>query len=499
MAENRVVLPATSLASALIIGLGTAMVTIATVHPEPQLGAASAGGAVVGSVLFATGLVLMDRGGPFQDAIGGIVVFLAVLLLIGAAVLVSLGEALIVAIAAGLAIAGVVLLSLVMVGYADPASLGETSDIMVRWMLVLLAVSAGVGLLTMVPHPSVVAMPGTLLQEYVVHVSDSQRVASGSILIHVMVLLLLSSFLLKQLVVIEFLGEAWSDRILSQVQKAIIVGAFLVLGPWVLANTPAVMTPLTRQIPRMAAGLATAGTVVQAPLLQHVILAVEVVLLVGILVCLLLQFVRTVAFDTAVLYAGFVTGPVVVILLLVVAFRLALEVAGPDLFAPVHGAPGSLPLAQKVAVAALLASGLFMAVLVIISLLQIVLETGYRFESRGLPAAASAGLFTGAAFMGLTGVWPPIVAGCLVGALLTWDVLENGIGLGEQLHGRFNAVPNEFAHLSASGLVAGLALVVGLGTYQTSLTLTTGATPSVIVVGLLLAASVVFALLLRRL
>lgn len=525
MADSRLILPATSVTVAALLGMGIVVLTIALSHPLPGFGLAAAVGVVVGCLLFAGGLAATQQETPIRFAVAGMASYLGLALVLGAAGLAVHQAPLITVLAAGSAILGAIFLSFVIVGYTDQSSLQVHDDLLFRWSVILFSI----GILTV----SVTATAdfvfsqggGSPLSGYLQAVTNNPSSAMLVFGGHLIIIFMLFVILVSQLQTLDLLAGIRTNRLLWWVLGLVSVTGCVLLLVVLVANSRSTIEAIARQSPELASVFLIAGAVIQVPALHLFILTVEAMLIVALCLCIVLRGVRAISYEQSAYFAGYLIVPLAVIGTFTIGFGIAIgyahEVLGSELLATLNNSPlghllgiegnprlwilpegteaiFSVPTGYWIGRAALLGFGLFAALLLLLFSIRVVLGAFYRFESCGLPAAASAGLFTGAAFLGVTGTWPPIVAGCLVGAILTWDVLENGIGLGEQLDGRFNAVHNEFSHLFASGAVGGLAIVVGLGTYKTSRSLTAGEAPSILVVGLLLAAGVVFALLLRR-
>ncbi|WP_233203992.1 DUF7519 family protein [Halegenticoccus soli] len=85
--------------------------------------------------------------------------------------------------------------------------------------------------------------------------------------------------------------------------------------------------------------------------------------------------------------------------------------------------------------------------------------------SRRALLVGSGALFGGVLLAGASGAGPePLFVGTL-GAVLAWDVGENGIGIGEQLGRAAETARAELVHAAAGLLVGAFATVVGYGAY----------------------------------
>lgn len=505
---DRVTIPATSVGIGALLGLGSAAATIALSHPVPTFGGLAAAAAICGGLLFAAGFVTIGtESSAVQLAGGGIAVYCGLVLVVGSVGLASARAAPISILAAGFAIGGLAVLSLVVVGYTDAAALAGHDRPLRIWSVLLLAGGiAAVGLST--ATNILTEDVGDIRGAYFTAISDAEPVVPALVLIHVFIIPVLVRLAVGQLQRVELLSDRLATLLAKRLRQALLAFFVVVLVPALVTANELMVAEIAHRSPGVAAGLTTVGSLAYVPVLHRGLFSLEALALLVFVAGLVLRAIRGVRVEQAATWVGYAVTPVVVFGSLTVAIGVIPDVvAGADdrlegvaaeLLTHLVEGITAVSLGQQIGIAALVGTGLFVAAGLTLWLLRIVLNRLYGFRSRGLAAAASAGLFVGAVFLGFTGVWPPVVACCLVAAILTWDTLENGVGLGEQLDGRFNAVHNEVVHLFASGAVAGVALLVWLGTYEASRSLSAGEAPSALVVGLLLSAAVVFALLLRR-
>lgn len=524
MAAPRLTLPVTSATIATVLGLGVAATIVIFSHPTPVFGIISAVAVSCGSLLLAGGFAATRPQTPLRVAIAGIVVYVALLMVVGGVGLALFSVPIITVLAAGTAIVGAILLSFVVTGYTDPTSLRTHIALVAYWVAILFGIGVIAVLITVIVEVIFDQGVGVSASRPVETVVKSSSGAMAYLLIYFIAISMLLIILIKQLNRLGLLTERRGNQLRWRLFGVMLVVAALLFLPASLGNSRSAMQGITDFSSGLATILNAIGGAVQAPSLHWFFISTTVVLLSVTCLCFLLRALRQYSSHQVALLTGYLIVPLTAIASLTIGFGTGIQVAsnvvGPDavrqlensplgspfvifvqgtrttLLAPLKG-PGHI-FSARIAAWAFIGFGLMLGLLISMVVIKGVMAGLYRFESRGLPAAASAGLFTGAAFLGLTGTWPPVVAGCLVGAMLTWDVLENGVGLGEQLDHRFNAVPNELAHLLASSLVGVVAVAVGLGTYELAGSLTAGEVPSILVVGLLLSAGVVFALLLRR-
>ncbi|MBZ6496981.1 DUF7519 family protein [Natrinema longum] len=488
MAAERLPIPVTSLATATLIGVVTTAAILLTAHPATPVGGLAIIAAVGGGFALASGLLALERRTPIGVAAGGIAVFVGTLS-VGAALSLSIFDVPPVdAIAAGFAIAGVVTLAFVAVGYTDPASFTTHNWVLVQMAMPLFVL--GPVLLNarvLSPSGSVSAVTG-VWSAYLRAVSELGTQAAAFVVVHLFVVYFLIYVTSSRLEALDLVSDDQHRRISRIGLKATIVVGVVALVP-ALLSVAARIGAFSTEVPSLAA-------VAQLPALHWLLVGVEALLFALLCLCYVLGIIRWVRLEQAVMLAAYLVVPFVSVVVVTAALVLAPdELVNGRLLVHVPG-PGGASIERLVGIGALTAGLVFVFVSATLTTLWLGTGVVYRLGSRGLPATASTGLFLGAVALGVTGAWPPIVACCLAGSILTWDVLENGVTLGEQLNGRFNAIQNEFAHGLASGAVGGLAVVIALGTYALSTSLQSGTAPSLLVLGPLLFAGAVFALAL---
>lgn len=95
----------------------------------------------------------------------------------------------------------------------------------------------------------------------------------------------------------------------------------------------------------------------------------------------------------------------------------------------------------------------------------LVLSVGLVRASRGVLTVGAGLLFLGVLLAGAAGAGPePLVIGTL-GAVLAWDVGENGIGIGAQLGRAADTRRVELVHAASSLVVGAVTAALGYGVY----------------------------------
>ncbi|MFC4247741.1 hypothetical protein ACFOZ7_12325 [Natribaculum luteum] len=490
MRSEHITLPVTSVATATLIGIVTTAVILLTVHPTMVSGGLAAIAAVGGGFVLAGGLVALEKQTPIGVSTGGIATFVGTLLIVASIAVTSFNTPPIAAVAAGFAISGVATLAFVAVGYTDPSLFRIHSKLLVQVAITPLIL--GLVLLNS-PSLSLNAATSAITSTHSAYLrtisKEGMQVSASITLIHLFAVYLLIYATSSQFKQLDLISYSQQRRVSRLGLKAIFIIGFVALGP-----------PLIYVISRLSmfSGSETVLSGIPSILeLQPLFFGAEAVLLTLLCLSFVLRIIRWARLEQAVTLVSYLVVPFILTISVTTTFTLAPNELVLNRFL-VH-VPGynGFSMEQLIGIAAL-SSGLIF-VLLSVALTTLWLSTGviYRLESRGVPATTSAGLFLGAALLGFTGAWPPVVACCLIGSILTWDILENGVTLGEQLNGRFNAIQNELAHGLASGAVGGLAVVIALGTYSITVSLQSGKAPSLLILSPLLFAGVTFALALR--
>jgi hypothetical protein len=121
----------------------------------------------------------------------------------------------------------------------------------------------------------------------------------------------------------------------------------------------------------------------------------------------------------------------------------------------------------------------------------VLVGAGVFLGSRPLLTAGTAGLLLGLVIAGSAGAPPETLVTGVLFAVVSWDVGEHGIGVGEQLGRETDTTRVELVHAAASLVVGLLATVVGYGAYRAA----TGGQPVAALVFLLVGAVVLVAAL----
>lgn len=492
--------PRTSSTVAVLVGVATAGLGLTLSHPQLRFGGVTAALTILGAGGFAAGFAICRRRGPIHVATGGMLLLVGYTVLLGAVLLPVATAPPIAALTAGFMAGGLLLLGLVAVGVVDPASLDVHDDLLGNWVIWFGAIALVVGGWLLVAGRVTSALNGdVLLASYRQAVAASLEIAMLFTVGHCLAVYAGVVIITWQLEHLELIDESMRSRARAVALKGLLGVSVVLILPAFLAASPTVLQAVAQQSPTAVSMLFAAGELVRSPSVALLFVGGEGLLLVGLGIAAILQAIRRIRIEYAITIVGHGMPAILLTAGLSAGFIVAIS-RYPGVVTTLLGPSTSGSLLPLIIVTAAVGGfALVVAIYGCLSTVRFMLGGVYNFESRGLPAAASAWLFVGGSFLGLTGTWPPLVAGALVGAILTWDLLENAVGVGEQLEGRFNAVPSEAAHMFASGAVGGLAFVLGVGTYVASSSLGAGEAPSVLVVGLLLAAAVVFALVLRRL